>query len=92
MEFQKEAEIFCGNVNRRRAEAGLAISELAQRSGAGDSAMEKIAASLAEDSESALEEKVSRVEPALVLVCSILVGLILLSVMLPLMHIMSAIG
>ena len=29
---------------------------------------------------------------ALVLVCSILVGLILLSVMLPLMHIMSAIG
>ena len=33
MEFQKEAEIFCGNVNRRRAEAGLAISELAQRSG-----------------------------------------------------------
>ena len=33
MECQKEAEIFCGNVNRRRAEAGLAISELAQRSG-----------------------------------------------------------
>ena len=68
------------------------LLELAQRSGAGDSAMEKIAASLAEDSESALEERVSRVEPALVLVCSILVGLILLSVMLPLMHIMSAIG
>jgi type IV pilus assembly protein PilC len=32
------------------------------------------------------------VEPALVLVCSLLVGLILLSVMLPLMNIMAAIG
>ena len=68
------------------------LLELGQRGGAGDTAMEKIAAGLSEDSELALEEKVSRVEPALVLVCSILVGLILLSVMLPLMHIMSAIG
>ena len=54
--------------------------------------MEKIAADLSEESEYALEEAVSRVEPALVLVCSVLVGLILLSVMLPLMHIMAAIG
>lgn len=54
--------------------------------------MEKIADDLSEESELALEDRVSRVEPALVLVCSILVGLILLSVMLPLMHIMSAIG
>jgi len=68
------------------------LLELAQRSGAGDSAMEKIAADLSEESEYALEEAVSRVEPALVLVCSVLVGLILLSVMLPLMHIMAAIG
>ncbi len=68
------------------------LLELGQRSGAGDSAMEKIAATLSEEGEAALEERVSRAEPALVLVCSILVGLILLSVMLPLMHIMSAIG
>ena len=54
--------------------------------------MAKIAQDLLEDSELSLEEKVSRAEPALVLVCSILVGMILLSVMLPLMHIMSAIG
>ena len=54
--------------------------------------MEKIAGDLAEESEAALENAVSRVEPALVLLCSLLVGLILLSVMLPLMHIMSAIG
>ena len=65
---------------------------LAQRSGAGDAAMDKIAQALTEDGELSLEEKVSRAEPALVLVCSVLVGLILLSVMLPLMHIMAAIG
>lgn len=68
------------------------LLELGQRSGAGDSAMEKIAGDLAEESEAALEDKVSRAEPALVLVCSVLVGLILLSVMLPLMNIMAAIG
>ena len=72
--------------------AACRLLELGQRSGAGDAAMAKIAADLSEESEAALEEKVSRVEPALVLVCSVLVGLILLSVMLPLMHIMSAIG
>lgn len=54
--------------------------------------MEKIARDLGEEGEAALDALVSRVEPALVLVCSVLVGLILLSVMLPLMHIMSAIG
>ncbi len=68
------------------------LLELGQRSGSADMAMEKIARDLSEDSEAAVEELVSRVEPALVLVCSVLVGLILLSVMLPLMHIMSAIG
>ncbi len=68
------------------------ILELGQRSGAGDVSMEKIARDLSEEGEAALDEKVSRVEPALVLLCSVLVGLILLSVMLPLMHIISAIG
>ena len=68
------------------------LLELGQRSGTADSTMEKIAGDLAEESEAALENAVSRVEPALVLLCSLLVGLILLSVMLPLMHIMSAIG
>ena len=40
----------------------------------------------------ALEEKVGQVEPALVMVTSVLVGLILLSVMIPLMNIMASIG
>lgn len=68
------------------------LLELGQRSGSGDASMEKIARDLSEEGEAALDAMVSRVEPALVLVCSVLVGLILLSVMLPLMHIMSAIG
>ena len=68
------------------------LLEIGQRGGTADAAMDKIARDLSEDGEAALEDLVNRVEPALVLVCSILVGLILLSVMLPLMHIMSAIG
>ena len=68
------------------------LLELGQRSGSADTTMAKIAVDLEEEGEAALEEVVSRVEPALVLVCSVLVGLILLSVMLPLMNIMSAIG
>ncbi|MCI9263714.1 MAG: type II secretion system F family protein [Oscillospiraceae bacterium] len=68
------------------------LLELAQRGGSGDEAMSRIAEDLSQECDMALEEKVSRVEPALVLTCSVLVGLILLSVMLPLTHIMSAIG
>lgn len=72
--------------------AACRLLELGQRSGAGDTVMEKLAQDLSEESQAALEDQVSRVEPALVLVCSILVGMILLSVMLPLMNIMAAIG
>ncbi len=72
--------------------AACRLVALGERSGTGDAVMEEVARRLAEESEAALEEKVGRVEPALVLVTSILVGAILLSVMLPLMNIMAAIG
>ena len=65
---------------------------LGLRSGSGDRVMEDIARRLGQAGEDALEDRVSQVEPALVGVTSVLVGIILLSVMLPLMHIMSAIG
>ena len=65
---------------------------LGQRSGSGDSAMEEVARRLTEESETALAEALGRVEPALVLAASFLVGVILLSVMLPLVNIMAAIG
>ena len=45
-----------------------------------------------EDARTSLEETAAKVEPAMVLVCSVLVGVILLSTMLPLMNIMASIG
>ena len=62
------------------------------RSGCGEAVLETIAQQRLEDSETALEHSVSRIEPTLVLVTSLLVGAILLAVMLPLMNIMTGIG
>jgi len=62
------------------------------RGGTGDSVMREIARRMDESAERSIEERVSRVEPTLVIVASMLVGVILLSVMLPLMNIMAAIG
>lgn len=62
------------------------------KAGNGDSMMREIAERMDEESEDALCDAVTRVEPTLVMVTSLLVGLILLSVMLPLAEIMSAIG
>lgn len=65
---------------------------LAVQSGSGDTTMREIAGRLSEDADLALSKKVSRIEPALVLICSVLVGAVLLSVMLPLIDIMEMIG
>lgn len=72
--------------------AACRLLALGARSGNSDTVMEEVARRLGEESEAALEEKLGRVEPALVLAASLLVGVILLSVMLPLMNIMTAIG
>ena len=66
--------------------------ELGMRGGSGDEVMEEIAARLSEEASQALEQKVAQVEPAMVMSASLLVGMILLAVMLPLLNIMSAIG
>ena len=68
------------------------LLDTGMRSGMGDTVMEDVSRRLSEQSEMALEAKVGQVEPALVVITSVLVGLILLSVMLPLMNIMAAIG
>lgn len=72
--------------------AACRMLTLGLRSGNGDEVMEDIARRLSDDAEEALERKVAQVEPTLVLATSLLVGAILLSVMLPLMNIMTAIG
>lgn len=68
------------------------ILEAGIQGGSGEKAMESIAERLTEESEAEMESAISRVEPAMVIITSVLVGLILLSVMLPLINIMSAIG
>jgi type IV pilus assembly protein PilC len=72
--------------------AACRLLTLGLRGGSGDTAMEEIARRLSDEADRALERRVAQVEPALVLVTSLLVGAILLSVMLPLMNIMTAIG
>ena len=72
--------------------AACRLLALGLRGGSGDTAMEEISRRLSDEANEALERKVAQVEPTLVLVTSLLVGAILLSVMLPLMNIMSAIG
>ena len=68
------------------------LLELGLRSGCGETVMSQIAEQMEADADDALEATLGRVEPTLVLATSVLVGMILLAVMLPLMDIMSAIG
>ncbi len=62
------------------------------RAGSIDSVMEEVARRCAEQVDDKMESMLNRIEPTLVIIMSVLVGLILLSVMLPLMSIMTAIG
>ena len=68
------------------------LLEIGFRGGNGDQVMEGIADSLLEDAQTGLEALVSAVEPVMVLASSLLVGLILLSVMLPLADILAVLG
>ena len=64
----------------------------AVRSGTQDTCIQEIADRMSWKSERSIQQLVSRIEPTLVIVGCLLVGLILFSVMLPLMNIMSSIG
>ena len=72
--------------------ASCRLLALGIRGGNSDDVMDEIAARMQREAEQSLESAVSKVEPALILLTSGLVGVILLSVMLPLMNIMSSIG
>ena len=65
---------------------------LGARSGSADTVMEEVARRLSEESEAELQAQVNRVEPALTVAGSLLVGVILLSAMLPLLNVLSAVG
>jgi len=61
------------------------------KTGAGDSVMEEIALRTGEEAADRLEQFIGKMEPVLVIIMSVLVGLLLLSIMLPLAGIMNAI-
>lgn len=65
---------------------------LGEKSGNADAVMAEISRRLNDSLEQELSRVTGRVEPTLVVITSLLVGAILLSVMLPLMNIMSALG
>lgn len=71
--------------DRRLLDAG-------RRSGSEDVVLIGIAQRMTQQSEELLERTVGRLEPALVTVACVLIGIVLLSVMLPLVNIMAAIG
>ena len=62
------------------------------KTGSADAVMKKLADRYQDEVDAEVTRLVSLVEPTLVAVFSVLVGFILLSVMLPLMGIMSSIG
>ena len=62
------------------------------KTGTADSVMDEIARRSEEDVDESIESVINKVEPTLVIIMSLVVGLILLSVMLPLMSIMTTIG
>ena len=80
----KKAEVFPPAMCR--------LLSLGMQSGNGDVVMAEIADRLTEEADVALTSRVEKLEPTLVLITSVLVGIILLSVMLPLMNIMETIG
>jgi len=72
--------------------AACRLLAVGMQGGNGDAVMEELAQKLSEEAEAALERRVAKVEPMLVLVTSVLVGVVLLLVMLPLINIMETIG
>ncbi len=79
-------------------EAGLAsrlqagLLSVGTRAGAADQAMGELARRCQEEADAALERMMGRFEYAVLIVLSLAVGLVLLSVMLPLLGVLSAIG
>ncbi len=68
------------------------LLDAGRRSGREEMVLQQVAQRLLEQSEEALERSAGLVEPAVVAGSCLLIGGVLLSVMLPLMHIMNAIG
>ncbi len=80
----KDAELFSG--------FDLQLLRVASRAGQLETILRKLADDYDQKTEDALDSMVARLEPAIVAILAVAVGLVLLSVMLPLAGILSAIG
>lgn len=82
----------CFKQNKILDAAHCRMLDLGAKSGTSDTAMEEIARRLDDRVQMEIERKVGKIEPSIVIITSILVGIILIAVMLPLINIMSSIG
>lgn len=83
-EALRQTDIYSG-LNARMLSIGF-------KTGTTDTALEKISISCQEEADIRIQNMVNALEPSIVAVLSVLTGLILLSVMLPLLSVMSGIG
>ena len=87
-----------GSTAQALADSGLfsardsRLLQLAERTGSLAETLDGIAARLEQDTMRRIDARISAIEPAIVILTALLAGVILLSVMLPLMSIMSTIG
>ena len=68
------------------------ILSVGMRAGSTDLVVEQIASRMADEAEDSLASSIARIEPAMVIFTSVMVGIIILSVLLPLVNIMNTIG
>lgn len=93
-ELMKSGELFVDSVAKADIFPSLycRMLSIGFKTGTADTVMEEIAARSENDVNEDIESVINKVEPTLVIIMSLIVGLILLSVMLPLMSIMTTIG
>lgn len=93
-ELMKSGELFVDAVAKADIFPSLycRMLSIGFKTGTADTVMEEIASRSEDDVNEDIESVINKVEPTLVIIMSLIVGLILLSVMLPLMSIMTTIG
>lgn len=93
-QLMNDGMAFPAAVNEAGVFTGLQAHMIAVgfKSGSVDTVLERLATQYAYSAQNKINNLVSIIEPVLVAVLSVIIGMILLSVMLPLMGIMSAIG
>ena len=90
-ESVSEGKDLCETLLSNQIFSGLyaKMASIGSRTGVLDEVMEKIAAQYEEDIDARLSGLIAAIEPTLVIILSVIVGIILLSVMLPLISIMA---